>query len=97
MWKLSDFLYPKQKTIYIKEEVQKMIDESFEINWLKSMQKLDIKDGYIIVVKYPYCKLNTDTTMNLSLAIETTIKKFGVNIHVMILDNGTEFGILRKE
>jgi hypothetical protein len=66
------------------------------IDCIQSMQKLDVKDGDTVVLTYPG-KLTRDTYENVKEAVEKIIKEFGFNVHVMILEEGMQIGLLRKE
>lgn len=77
----------------IKEIVKPWQDD---IVFLESMQKLEVKDGDIIVLHPPY-KLSRETTIMLQNAIEATIRSGGFNTKVMVLEDGMDIGILRKE
>lgn len=64
------------------------------ITFLQSMQKLDVKDGDIVVIRHPgILKHPTE----LREAIQETIKKYGFNVHVMVFEEGLEVGVMRKE
>ena len=69
---------------------------SDRIDFLESMQKLDVKDGDIIVLRYG-AKLSKETSTNLRDAIQEIIKGFGFNVKAMILEDGMDIGILRKK
>lgn len=75
---------------------KKLFSRKSGIDYLKTMQKLDVKDGDIIVIKNPY-KLSAETYTNLRLAIQKILKEYGYNVKVMILEDGMDIGVLRKE
>ncbi len=88
---------PKVTGEQIKKVVDPLLAEMEErVNWLQSMQKLDVKDGDIVVLRHPgiLSKVGID---NLKGAVQKMIKEYGFNIHVMVLEKGTEIGILRKQ
>ena len=65
-----------------------------EIELIQSMQKLEVKDGDILVIKHPYyLKYPEDRVA----AINEVMKNFGFNVKVLLLEAGEEIGILRKE
>jgi len=76
----------------IKEIVKPWQDD---INFLQSMQKLEVKDGDIVVLRHP-CKLSEKTTIILKTHIEEIIKSGGFNVKVMVLEEGMDIGILSK-
>lgn len=77
-------------------EIDEAVSRAININYLKSMQKLDVKDGDTVVLTYPG-KLNKETYAALKAAVEKIIKDFGFTVHVMILEEGMQIGLLRKE
>jgi len=70
------------------------VDKDFK--FLQSMQKLEIKDGDIIVLRYPQA-LSYDDIKHLKVMFQRTIKDFGYDVRVLILEQGGEVGILREE
>ena len=67
------------------------------ISILQSMQKLNLKDGDIIVFRYPG-RLSEKAIEFLTLSLRTTIDRFDFKkVNYMILEEGMEIGILRKE
>ncbi len=66
------------------------------INFLQSMQKLDMKDGDIIVLRHP-CVLSEEAGKNICFLVREIAKKSGVDVKVMILEEGMNIGVLRKE
>ncbi|MCE5211994.1 MAG: hypothetical protein LLG40_10605 [Deltaproteobacteria bacterium] len=80
----------------IKKEVDNAVSENMNIQFLKNMQKLEVKDGDIVVMKSPY-KLSQSVADNLRAAVQELIKDYGFNVHVMVLEQDMEIGILTKE
>lgn len=67
-----------------------------DINLLRSIQKLEIKEGDIIVLRHPY-RLSEEAAKNLRSVIEEIIRSGGFNIKVMVLEDGMNIdGILSK-
>ena len=67
-----------------------------DINFLQSMQKLELKEGDIVVLRHPY-KLSSDTITRLKTEIKEHIRAGGFNVKVMVLEEGMDIGLLRKE
>lgn len=88
----------KKNEEFIKETIaltlQKAEMDSF--NFLQSMQKLDVKEGDIVVLRHPY-KLSEQVATNLRTQIKEIIKSSGFNVKVMVLEEGMDIGILTKE
>lgn len=80
---------------YFKKKIEKAVNENMEITMLQSMQKLDIKDGDVIVFKHPY-KINHQTFENIRCVVNSLLNKFGLNIDVIILEKGMDIGVLRN-
>lgn len=85
----------------INDKVDKKIKEIVkpwqdDINFLQSMQKLELKEGDIVVLRHPY-KLSERTTTILKTHIEKIIRSGGFNVKVMVLEEGMDIGVLRKE
>ena len=81
----------------VREVIKPMLAEMEErVNWLQSMQKLDVKDGDIVIFRYPHV-MRYDAHKNLRDALKETLKNFGYDVHVMVLEDGLEIGVLRKE
>jgi hypothetical protein len=66
-----------------------------DIDYLKTMQKLDIKDGDIVILKIPY-SLEPKTHENMTFAFKGVFKRYHVDVNVLILENDMEIGILRN-
>jgi len=77
----------------IKDAVKPWQDD---INFLQSMQKLEIKEGDIIVLRHS-CRLSEQAAANLKSQIEEIIRSSGFNIKVMVLEDGMDIGVLQKE
>lgn len=67
-----------------------------EVEWLSHFQRLDVKDGDIIVLRYPG-PLSPDSAANLTAAVKENVKSFGKDVQVMLLQEDIEIGVLRKE
>ena len=72
----------------------KQANES-DLEWLKAMQVLDVKDDDIIVLKSSE-NLTKAQIEYLKEHVVTTLKDWGTNNKVVVLEGGLEFGILRK-
>lgn len=84
----------------INGELDKKVKENMnrwqnDINFLQSMQKLELKEGDIIVLRHPY-KLSEETIVNLKSQIQLIIKSAGFNVKIMVLEEGMDIGVLRK-
>lgn len=82
------------------EQIKKIINPLLaemekRVNFLQSMQKLDVKDGDIIVLRHPQ-RLSAIAHDNLKVSIEKSIKHFGLNIRVLVLEENMDIGVLRK-
>ncbi len=85
---------PKITDEQIKKVVDPLLAEMEErVNWLQSMQKLEVKDGDIVVLRHPGILSNT-CIVNLRDTVQEIIKKFGFNVHVMVFEEGVEIGVL---
>lgn len=81
----------------IKKVVHPLLAEMEErVNWLQSMQKLEIKNGDIVVIRHPGI-LKKEAIDNLKFTIQAMIKKYGFDVHVMVFEEGLEIGVLRKQ
>lgn len=88
---------PKVTDEQIKKVVNPLLTEMEErVNWLQSMQKLEVKDGDIIVLRYPRV-MSKETGERLCASIKEIIKGFGFNVKGMVLEEGMDIGVLRKE
>lgn len=67
-----------------------------DINFLQSMQKLEIKEGDILVFRYPGV-LSPKCIKDLTIMVQKTIKEFGYDVRILVLEGGMEVGTLRKE
>jgi len=65
-----------------------------EIELIQSMQKLDIKDGDVLVIKHPYYLKYPEVR---AASFDKAMKGFGFDVKVLLLEAGEEIGILRKE
>jgi len=77
------------------QEIRKIAKEelaSFKLN--ESIQKLDIKDGDILAVFYEGY-LSKELHDNLCKSLKEILKRFGLNINVLIFEGGMKVGILR--
>ena len=63
--------------------------------FLESMQKLEVKDGDIVVLKHSIA-LSHDSQIKLRDVFKKIIKTFGCDVHVMLLEEGMEIGVLTK-
>ena len=70
--------------------------EVHPVEYLESMQKLDVKDGDILILKHPG-PLSAQAYTSLKNCIEDAIERFGFKVHVMILEEGMGIGVLRPK
>jgi len=83
------------------EQIKKVVDPLLakmeeRVTFLQSMQKLDVKDGDVIVLRHPY-QLSKTCSKNLQDGIEESIKKFGFNVRIIVLEEGMDIGVLTKK
>ena len=70
-----------------------MVDE---IDFIQSMQRLDIKDGDILVLKTKSI-LSEHAISNLKNSIELAINIIGFKVKCLVLEDDMDIGVLRKE
>lgn len=70
--------------------------EAPELKMVQSMQKLEVRDGDIIVVRHPL-SLEAGTILRMRAVIQEIFMMHGFNIKVVIFDEGMDIGILRRE
>jgi len=83
----------KKHKEFIEETVQPLIEN---IIFLKSMKKLDVKDGDIVVLKHPGV-LSETVRKNLQNSIQESIKNFGFNVRVIVFEEGIDIGLLKHK
>ena len=88
-------LISKLKSLFRKRIVFDAEKDESDTIYLKTMQKLEIKDGDILVFKFPY-KVNSGVLINFSRHVKEKIKELGYDIEIIILEEGIDVGILRK-
>lgn len=68
------------------------------IHFLQPMQKLEVNDGDIVVIHHSLL-LAKEYRGNLKNYVEKLFTQFGIKVHVMVLEEGMDIGILtnRKE
>ena len=84
------------KKFVTRQEVDEKISEALGVKWLQSMQKLDVKDGDIVVIRHPNI-LSADAFNHYRGAVKEILKKYRYDVNVMIFEEGAEIGILRKQ
>jgi hypothetical protein len=77
-------------------EVEEKINEALGVKWLQSMQRLDVKNGDIIVIRYPGV-LSTNAKTYFRESVRDILKDYGYDVRVMIFEEGSEIGILRRD
>ena len=88
---------PKVTDEQVMEVIKPMLAEMEErVNWLQSMQKLDVKDGDIVVLRHPGV-LSKDSAKKLKKFVRKIVKGHGFDVHAMVLEEGMEIGVLRQE
>jgi len=82
----------------IKKALEKAKKDSLrqDLAFIQSMQKLEIKDGDIVVIKHPM-SLSPAVRKRMAACLQPTIKDFGFNIHVVVLDEGMDIGVLTRD
>ncbi len=73
---------------------KEIVDMDFK--FLESMQRLEIKNGDILVLRHPGI-LPFGAYEKLKAMFQKTIKDFGYDVKALILEEGMEIGALRKE
>jgi len=84
------------KKFVTEKEVDRKISEALGVKWLQSMQKLDVKDGDIVVIRHPGV-LSVDAHRKYRDAIKEAIQKYGVDVHVMVFEEGAEIEVWEKQ
>ena len=80
----------------VREVIKPMLADMEErVNWLQSMQKLDVKDGDIVVLRHPGV-LSKDSAKKLKKFVRKIVKGHGFDVHVMVFEEGMEIGVLTK-
>jgi len=88
---------PKVTDEQVSEVIKPMLADMEErVNWLQSMQKLDVKDGDIVVLRHPGV-LPEYLAKQLKKTVRKIVKGHGFDVHVMVLEEGMEIGVLRQE
>jgi hypothetical protein len=92
----------KRYDIYAGDGRELIIDEDPKgewvkyVDWFQSMQKLDMKDGDVVVLKCAM-KLSPSTYKSIKEAVQEMLKGFGFDVYVIPLEDGMDIGVLRKE
>lgn len=81
---------------WIDAEVDRRVCENTEMECLKSLKKLEVEDGDIVIVEYPDV-LKSETYLNLLKALKSLISAYGVDVNVMIVENGMKLSASSKE
>jgi len=81
---------------WLKRWLFKGEDKDVKAEYLHAMQRLDVKDGDVIVLRTEHL-LSKATADNVCATVKDVLGEYGFNVHVMCLDGGAEIGILRKE
>ena len=93
-----DFLKKEKKINEIVDlrmaEIMVKVDMDFK--FLQSMQRLDIKDGDIIALRYPGV-LSETAHERLKTTFQKVIKDFGYDVKILVLEEGLEIETLRKD
>jgi len=78
--------------------VRKSMNDQIEkdTQFIQSMQKLDIKDGDLIVLKYPGI-LPAKTSISIRESLQEALRKWGYNgLKVILLEDGMDIGVFKK-
>ena len=75
---------------------KQLFKKSDDITSLKSMERLEIKDGDILIFTYPKM-LHPDTIERLKVEVDGIMLKAGISIHVIVLEDGMKIGAIGKE
>jgi diketogulonate reductase-like aldo/keto reductase len=62
--------------------------ESLEAQCIQTMQKLNVKDGDVLMINCPM-HLSQEAIQNIRDALQETVKSFGYGVHVLILEGIT--------
>ena len=76
--------------------LKNLLKNLFDVLWLKKMEKLEIKDGDVLVIWYPG-KLSVIDYKNISMAYRIKLAEYGYSINVLIFDQGMNIGVLTKK
>jgi hypothetical protein len=81
---------------YIDREVDKRVIANTEMEFLKSMKKLDVKDNDLIIIEYSDV-LPFESGSQLADAIENMFLKFGVKTKGFLIDGGMKMSVSSKK
>lgn len=75
---------------------KKVKPEMDNIDFIQSMQRLDVKDGDILVLRHSgYLSIPAHNTLR--DAFQETIKGFGYDVRILVLEEGMDVGVLRQD
>lgn len=81
---------------WIDAEVDRRVNENAELDFLKSVKKLDVQNDDVVIVEHPY-HLKQETHWNLKIALERLIRAYGFDVNVIILEEGMRLSTSSKE
>lgn len=67
-----------------------------EIDFIEHMQKLEVKDGDVLIFKSK-TRLGSDDRANIKKMMQSIIDKIDADIIAMVLEEECDIGILRKD
>lgn len=77
------------------EEAVRPIREALPWKFLQSMQRLDVKDGDVIVVRHPM-KLSAEAIRGIQTFFREYMDSVGHKVKILILEEGMEIRVLGK-
>lgn len=80
---------------WFKKLSKNLLKKISDVIWLKKMQKLEIKDGDVLVIWHSG-KLSAMDYTNITMAYRMKLSEYGYKVNVLILDNAMEIGVLTK-
>ena len=99
IWKWICSIFRRPSTLAgVDERIRRSINAAIfsRTELLRSMQKLDVKDGDIVVIKLRG-KMSSVGYGRFREVVEKTLAGWGMNVHVMVFEEVDDIGILRKE
>lgn len=74
---------------------KEIVKPDINIEVLKTMQKLEVKDGDVVVLRHPF-QLSPEAHEFLRSTMKDILHDFGIDVHVMVLEEAMDIGILRR-
>ena len=77
------------------EEVVNPIRDALPVRFLEDMQRLEVKDGDVIVLRHPM-RLSADDIVRLQTFFGDILDSASYKLKVLVLDEGMGIGVLGK-